>query len=222
MGYFAGFVAYAVLAVAAQLVAVGDAFVVSLQKSKSGSKVINDQKYRVAGAALAVVCFGVAILFRYEILGLRAYYVPTSSMAPAIIHGDRVFVESRYYKDRMPQKGDIILFHTLSDTRFFKRVIAVPADIIEGRSGKVYLNGNVTDEPYSVHLQRDTAARDWQHEFGPVTIPKGKLFVMGDNRDNSTDSRTPEFGLAGVEAVEGKPLYVYWSSDKAPIGKRIR
>ena len=94
------------------------------------------------------------------------------------------------------------------------------------RVNKIYLNGNRLDEPYARFIGRKERVdrfnkRHSVSDFDAVVVPEGKLFVMGDNRDNSYDSRDPAFGLVDIDKVKGKPLYIYWAKVKSRIGRKI-
>lgn len=145
--------------------------------------------------------------------------------------GDRVLVEKIGYRFGDPGRGDVVVFEkdlggplfeeedpstlqrvgdairglfgfpTGGAQDFIKRIIAVEGDTVEGRDGRVYVNGTPVDEPYT-HPGGDTSA------FGPVDIPEGMVFVMGDNRENSDDSRN--FGPVPVDTVVGRAFLLIW------------
>jgi signal peptidase I len=153
--------------------------------------------------------------------------VPTGSMEGTILVGDHLFLDKLLYGPEIPlsnwrlpalksiHRGDIIVFHypLNPEETFLKRVAAVAGDRLEIRDGVVYINSRPVDEPYAVHRRPLYAA---QEQLPPMAIPPGKLFVMGDNRDNSSDSR--EWGLVPVENVIGEPMLIYWSYD-APTAR---
>jgi signal peptidase I len=140
--------------------------------------------------------------------GFRSFTVPSTSMERTVLQGDHLVADMRYYRSRRPNRRDIIVF--LKDSTFFvKRVIAVGGDSIEGSNGVIFLLGEVEDEPYVEHT--GTQGPDWLKNFGPVVIPNGKCFVMGDNRDVSLDSRSVAFGLIDDSSIVGKPLYIFGS-----------
>ena len=140
--------------------------------------------------------------------GFRSFKIPSSSMEPTIREGDRIVADMRYYYSRVPQRLDIIVFK--KGHRFFiKRVIGISGDFVSGKDGSVYVNGQALNEPYIQHAGR---APFWMNTFGPIPVSGGKVFVMGDNRDVSLDSRSSEYGLVDSNSIVGKPLYVLGSN----------
>jgi signal peptidase I len=137
--------------------------------------------------------------------GFRSFKVPSHSMENTILMGDQIVADMRFFKSRLPNHEDVIIFDR-NGTFFMKRVIATVGDTIQGKSGHVLVNGKRIDEPYVQHTRQPVP--DWMANFGPTTVPAGKYFVMGDNRDMSLDSRSPEFGLVDKHSVAGQPLYV--------------
>src|SRR5688572_5766316 len=153
----------------------------------------------------------------------QATQVPTPSMKPTIMVGDHFFLDKIAFPGNFPkavrdwlprrniERGDIIAFRPPPSanmtTPFVKRVIGIGGDVIEVKNRDVYLNGALLEEPYKIHANHSSLG---SCEFcGPVTVPEDKFFVMGDNRDNSNDSRY--WGYVDRESVIGKPLFVYWS-----------
>jgi signal peptidase I len=148
--------------------------------------------------------------------GFKVFTIPSSSMERAIRQGDSLVADMRYYHSRRPERGEVIIF--LKDRAFLlKRVIATSGDSIQGQNDIIFLNGKEQDETYVEHTSR--RPESWMSNFGPIYIPSGKYFVMGDNRDVSLDSRAKEFGLVDARSIVGKPLYVF-NSNRA--GKNIR
>jgi signal peptidase I len=166
------------------------------------------------------------------VLGLRIFVgeasvVPTASMEGTILVGDHLFMDKFFYGPEIPilhwrlpiiksvKRGDIVVFRYPKDPTemFLKRVTATGGDRVEIVDGVLYVNSEPVREPYAVHHLPVHS----QHEsWGPVVVPEGKLFVMGDNRDNSSDSR--DWGFVPVHNVIGEPLFVYWSYD-APTAR---
>lgn len=164
-----------------------------------------------------------------NILKIRPDRMATDSMAPTIQAGDFFMVATTDNNTDGLTKGKIITFyHQNLSLVLFKRLIAVSGDTVEGRSTAIYVNGEKIDEPYVQYIDKvqsyhDKNRRNTVNDFKPIVVPPEKLFVLGDNRNYSFDSRDPEFGFIDVKNVfrTFKPLYIYWSKDKSRIGKRI-
>lgn len=152
----------------------------------------------------------------------EASVVPTPSMEGTVLVGDHLFLDKALYGPivpvlglrlpmlRSPGRGEIIAFRYPLDPQmtFLKRVVAVGGDTVEIRRSQLYVNGKAVAEPYVVHHNPDVETND---NLAAVRVPAGKLFVLGDNRDDSEDSRY--WGFVPVENVVGEPLLVYWSYD---------
>ena len=174
---------------------------------------------------LILMAVALALLIKSTLI--QAFWIPTGSMEPTLAPGDRVIVAKVPYYFHDPQRGDIIVFEEPDPAKapdrgvwggfahwlgqglgftppdnpdYIKRVIGEPGDVVEGRRGHVFVNGVRISEPY---LQQPTDA------FPETKVPEGELFVMGDNRGNSLDSR---FGLGFVPAdrVIGKAVVIIW------------
>jgi len=155
--------------------------------------------------------------------GFRSFEIPSISMERTIQRGDRIVADMWYYSSHSPGRPDVVIFMNRG-TFFVKRVVAVGGDTIAGKDRRVFVNGQVVDEPYVQHAGSSvgdwkSAGVDFMDTFGPITVPKGKCFVMGDNRDVSLDSRSPDMGLVDGGSIAGKALYVF-SSDRQ--GKNIQ
>jgi len=161
----------------------------------------------------------------------QATVVPTESMNPTILVGDHFFLDKvafpanypeavqKYLPVRAINRGDIVAFWSPEnpDLRLVKRVIGLPGETLEVRHRDVYINGRLLKEAYAVHSDPyEMAGRD---NFGPVAIPADHFFLMGDNRDNSKDSRF--WGFAPRESFIGKPLFVYWSYEDEPYSHEL-
>lgn len=149
--------------------------------------------------------------------------IESGTMMPTLLRGDHVIVNTRYYDKADPNKGDVILFRYPNDParHVIKRIVATENDVLESRDKVIYLNGLMLREPYVQHDDnriepRDNSPRD---NFGPITIPKGKVFVMGDYRDQSYDSRF--WGPIDKTQIIGKVIYIWWSKNRNRIGLEI-
>ena len=165
---------------------------------------------------------------------IQAFKIPSGSMKQTLQIGDHILVNKFIYGVKMPylqkiiiplknpQRGDIVVFKfpVEPEKDFIKRVVGVAGDVIEGRDKQIYVNGSPVSESYAVQTDphifpKGIQARD---NFGPLTVPDNKLFVMGDNRDQSYDSRF--WGYVDLKAVSGKAFMIYWSWDTDNFGVR--
>ncbi|HZD93447.1 MAG TPA: signal peptidase I [Candidatus Sulfotelmatobacter sp.] len=163
-----------------------------------------------------------AIVLAIRIFVGEASVVPTASMEGTILVGDHLFMDKLLYGPEIPlvnwrlpmiktiRRGDIVVFRYPRNPAetFLKRVTAVGGDQLEIRNGVLYVNSMPVEEPYAVH---HAPVHGSQESWGPTVVPLGRLFVMGDNRDNSSDSR--DWGFVPLQNVIGEPLFVYWSYD---------
>jgi signal peptidase I len=160
---------------------------------------------------------------------VQAFKIPTGSMENNLLVGDHLLVnkfvfaptESAIERALLPtqpiRRGDVIVFKYPEEPErdFIKRVIGLPGETLEMRHKRIYINGSPIDEPYVHFLQppssvdQEVASYDVRERYGPVTVPPDQYFVMGDNRDNSQDSRY--WGFLPRDYVKGKALMVYWS-----------
>ncbi len=170
-----------------------------------------------------------AIFLRFtNVFVVQTFYIPSGSMENTLLIGDHLFVNRFVYGPaatdlerkllplREVQRGDIVIFRSKTDKGMdiVKRAIGVPGDTIQVDQGNLYLNGkDVADESYAIHKRPDPpfAPRDW---FGPVTVPERRYFFMGDNRDESLDSRF--WGFLPAHLVKGRALFIYWSNGNQP------
>lgn len=176
-----------------------------------------------------VKSIGIAILIALFIRAyiVQAFKIPSGSMIPTLLIGDHLLVNKFIYgvnpplSDKKilvfetPTRGDIIVFKYPEDPSrdFIKRVIGVEGDIVEIKNKKVFVNGVELKEPYARHTDSYIHPRelDPRDNFGPIKVPPHKLFVMGDNRDQSYDSRF--WGFVDLKDVKGKAFIIYWSWD---------
>lgn len=154
-------------------------------------------------ALMLVVAFGLAYAVRTWLI--QPYQVPTSSMTPTIEVGDHILANKLVYLTSEPQVGDIVVVDdpTGEVDTLVKRVIAVGGQTVDLEDGHVVVDGEIRDEPYTHGLPSEPQVVEM-----PYTVPEGEVWLMGDNRTNSKDSRT--FGSVPVESVRGKAVAVYW------------
>lgn len=160
---------------------------------------------------LVAIALCLALLIRTFIAEPR--YIPSDSMLPTLYTGDRLVIEKVSYKFHPPETGDIIVFQPPlelqrrgypKDQAFIKRVIGEPGEVISVAKGKVYLNG----QP----LQEDYIAEPPNLPFPPVTVPEDQYFVMGDNRNDSNDSRY--WGFLPRKNIIGRATFRFWPFDR--------
>ena len=163
---------------------------------------------------------------------IQAFKIPSGSMLPTLQIGDHLLVSKFIYGIKMPFTGstlipisdpkpnDIVVFEFPKNPEldYIKRVIAVAGDIVEIRDKKIFINGKPFDDRHGVFKDPliHPASLDPRDNFGPTTVPAGKIFTMGDNRDNSFDGRF--WGFVDLKAIRGKAWVIYWSWDvQAPL-----
>lgn len=165
---------------------------------------------------------------------VQAFKIPSGSMTPTLLVGDHILVNKFIYGVKIPfinktvielkkpNRGDVIVFiYPIDKSKdFIKRVIAIEGDTVEIIDKKVYINGKPFADPYGIHCNgliypKGIQPRD---NFGPLLVPESKVFVMGDNRDQSYDSRF--WGFVDLNEIKGKAFIIYWSWDKSNFGAR--
>lgn len=146
---------------------------------------------------------------------IQAFKIPAGSMLPTLEIGDHILVDKGVYIKHPIQRGDIIVFPMPDkhEINYIKRVVALPGDTIEILNKELFINGIKQKDEYALYLDTRVIAKDSspRDNFGPIQIPEGNVFVMGDNRDNSHDSRF--YGFIPTRAVKGKFVQIYWSWD---------
>ena len=158
---------------------------------------------------------------------VQAFKIPSPSMVPTLLVGDHILVNKFLYGFRVPfgdgrimefkepKRGDVVVFKYPKNRKldFIKRCIAVEGETIEVRAKQIIIDGKPIDDLHGVFYSDDGSFLKGRDTFGPVTVPEGKLFFMGDNRDNSNDSRF--WGFVDKADVKGKAMVIYWSWNKA-------
>jgi len=178
-----------------------------------------------------IIAFVIALLIRTFLV--QAFKIPSSSMEPTLLVGDHILVSKFIYGIRIPyigkkfltfhepKRGDIIVFVYPEDPKkdFIKRVIATGGEEVQIKNRKISINGRTIEDPWGVYRERDgpfvpgdLRPRD---NYGPRVVPPKSLFVLGDNRDNSQDSRY--WGFVDLSAVKGKAFIIYFSYHKRAV-----
>jgi len=158
---------------------------------------------------------------------IQAFRIPSESMKDTLLVGDFLFVNKFEYGPkipfthmrlpglRQPRRGDVIVFQFPQDPSkdFIKRCVANGGETLEIRNKQVSVNGGTLKEPYAIHSDPTVkpAGYEYRDNYGPYPVPAGELFMMGDNRDNSNDSRY--WGSLDMDMVKGRAMFLYWSWD---------
>jgi len=165
---------------------------------------------------------------------VQAFKIPSGSMQDTLLIGDHILVNkflfgvknpfngNTWIPFKKPQRKDIIVFKYPQNPAqdYIKRVVGIEGDQIEIKNKKVYVNGELQDESYAIFLDNKIlpASVQGRDNMDPITVPANSLFVMGDNRDNSYDSRFWKF--VDLKAVKGKAFILYWSWNKEDFSVR--
>lgn len=192
-------------------------------EEQAGTKKKSRLRENVEAVLIAIL---LALFIRSFVV--QAFKIPSGSMKPTLQIGDHILVNKFTYgvdlpftditiiPGGQPERRDIIVFEypVEPDKDFIKRVIGVPGDVVEIKNKDVYVNGERLEQGYTMHTENhiipgEKAERD---NFGPVTVPENEYFVLGDNRDNSYDSRF--WGFVEERALKGEAFIIYWSWDK--------
>jgi signal peptidase I len=153
---------------------------------------------------IVVAAFAIAMLVQFFLV--KPFTIHQVSMEPTLVEGDRILLNRLVYHFRDPRSGDVVVFNSPvnDDEDLVKRIVAVAGDEVAVRDGSLYVNGVAQTEPYLLE-------QDFQGEYPPTVVPPGHVFVMGDNRNNSGDSRM--FGPIPTDSIIGGAFVIYW-----PIG----
>jgi signal peptidase I len=139
-----------------------------------------------------------------HVAGFRVFNIPSTSMAPTLKEGDTIVADMRHFGHERPKEGDIVIFKH-KGIYLVKRIAAIGGEQISSLDGNINVNGTNVNEPYAHH---EGGASPEMNDFAAKIIPADELFVMGDNRDLSLDSRMGEFGKVFSTDVAGTPLYI--------------
>ena len=176
------------------------------ERSLSAPEAVAPVRWRRAGrgaldfAKTLVIAFLLAQLVMVSVA--QAFQVEQYSMEPTLLPHDRVLVNKFIYRLREPQRGDVIVLHYPKDPsrNYIKRIVALPGDRLEIRNGHLYINNNSVQELY---IDGQPSG-----DYPPEAVPDGSYFVLGDNRNNSEDSRA--FGFLKRSQVVGRAVLIYW------------
>jgi len=150
-----------------------------------------------------IVASALVLALLIQAFVVKPFYIPSSSMEPTLVQGDRVLINRFLYRFQKPQVGDVIVFHPPSapEADYIKRVVAVEGDTVGVHGGTLYRNGERQGEPFIKEhpIRGETADRQ---------VPSGTVFVMGDNRNSSGDSRS--FGPVPLDSILGEAFSTYW------------
>ncbi len=178
------------------------------------------------------IFLSIAFILRASVV--EAFKIPSSSMVPTLEIGDHILVNKLSYglrlpfvveavvEFKLPQRGDVVVFTQPddpdtpeideADINIIKRVVGLPGDTVQVKGTKLYLNNKIYDEPYTQWVLGG------KREFGPVTVPPGKILLLGDNRDQSRDARYWNDPFLDVKRLKGRAFIIYWNW---PLLKRI-
>jgi signal peptidase I len=225
MSSFPGLIFFIVLSLAYKIFLCANAFVVAkkLQVDQTRSK--PPLAWRIGAAALimAVDLSASSDYFIKKYLAFHAFKIPTASMCPTICEGDRVIADMRAFRRNVPQRGDVVIFLFQAESNLhIKRVAAVAGDEVSQMHGQLMINGKplkALDSACGMPAV-PTNGSGTPSNLAALRVPPEQLFLVGDNLDNSYDSRY--YGTVEVSRVRGRPIYLYWSTQQVRIGCAIK
>ena len=182
---------------------------------QEGNKPVKKQRGFLASILSFVitilVIFGLAWCLRAFVV--EPYSIPSGSMEQTIMTGDSVLGEKMTYRFRSPEVGDIVTFTDpeLESRLLIKRVVATAGQTVDLQDGKLVVDGVVQNADYTRNKRSDPLSNSIAISSYPYTVPEGCVFVMGDNRENSQDSRY--FGAIKISTIQSKAIFVYWPLD---------
>lgn len=194
------------------------------------TKTLTSKKKSTTREYIEAILIALVLALFIRTFVVQAFKIPSGSMLNTLQIGDHILVNKFIYGVKnpftgatwipitKPERRDIVVFkYPLNPSQdYIKRVIGVAGDTIEIKNKKVYVNGKPQDEPYTIFLDSNIVQN--RDNMAPITVPPHSLFVMGDNRDNSYDSRFWHF--VDLSAVQGKAFIIYWSWDKEHFSVR--
>ncbi|CAG7623350.1 signal peptidase I [Paenibacillus allorhizosphaerae] len=161
-----------------------------------------------------------ALVFFIRWLIFAPFIVEGPSMEPNFYTGERLIVNKFIYRFGDPKHGEVVVFHATKDKDYIKRVIAVPGEKVRVEGDKLFVNGQQVDETYLKPALDEAAKRGIPYnnrDFSEQTVPEGSIFVMGDNRSNSSDSRDPSVGFVKYDKIVGRADLIFWPFDKISL-----
>ena len=180
------------------------------------------------GGWILVSCLTVLLAIFIRAFVAQTFKIPSSSMTPTLLVGDLILVNklsygltlpgmhTRLFSGSLPQKRDVVVFYRFSefedvdsDKHYIKRIAAVPGEIVEVKDFTTYVNGEAVQYLNSKVDREALLSQSQSGVYGPVKLRDGEYFVLGDNRDNSQDSRY--FGPIHLSDIQGKAVYIFWS-----------
>ena len=207
-----------------------------MKKDKPAEEAVAAPKRGHVRENIEAILVAILIALFIRTFVVQAFKIPSGSMKQTLQIGDHILVNKFIFGIKMPywnktilplkkpQRGDIIVFKYPVDPNkdFIKRVIGVGGDVVESRDKQLYVNHKQVNHKFGVHTDPRilSGASKPRDNFGPLTVPENALFVMGDNRDESYDSRF--WGFVDLKAVNGKAFIIYWSWDSQNFGVRWR
>ena len=167
----------------------------------------------------SIVVFSALLGYSQE----RQFTQPSSAMEPTVLEGEKFAVDTTAYRDNAVSRGDVVVLKH-DGLLILKRAIAVSDDTVEGRDFQIILNGKLLREDYVQHTGRNSISSQtsFLRTFNQVKVPVGHIFVMGDNRDYSDDSRDPNFGMISAKDVLGKAVRIVKSDNPRREKSTIR
>ncbi len=168
--------------------------------------------------------------FIEDILRIKGFKLVTSSMQPTLYKGEHIMTNLKHYRSRALQRGDLVLFEFPEDPSkdYLKRVVALEGEKLEIKNRQVFINNTPLQEDFKTlnpsrigfPTEGPISKNVFKDNHGPVMVPWGTCFVLGDNRDNSYDSR--HWGFLPINNIKGKAQYIYLSLDVTRIGMNIK
>ncbi len=167
----------------------------------------NKKKKSSLREMVEVIVTALVLAFLIKTFVVGNFWIPSESMVPTIEVNDKVIVTNFSYWFEGPKRGDVIVFRYPLDTKkdYIKRCIGLPGETVEFRDSKLYVNGQLVEEPY---LSEGLVFED----YGPIEVPEGQYFMCGDNRNHSSDSRV--WGFVEKRLIIGKAQVIYWPFDR--------